>query len=162
MTVVMEAFDGCVLDRSVYPLALAVGRGMVRLGEAMLDVAGLVDHVEAHLPGEGGVPVARLNGVLDAVVGEDRVDPVGNGFEQAFQELPCRLPVSLFYKLGDGELAGAIDGYEQVELVRESQGGQAAAEGAVLSDLRKTILRNMDVYFGALNVPYGVFRIDHF
>lgn len=128
----------------------------------MLDVVGLADHVEAHLPGEGGVPVARLIGELDAVVGQDRVDPVGNSFEQALQELPCPLPVSLFYKQGDGELAGAIDGCEQVELVHESEGGQAAAEGAVLSDLRKTILRYIDVYFGALNVPFKVFRIDDF
>lgn len=116
MIVVMEAFDGCVLDRAVHPLDLAVGPGMVRLGEAMLDVVGLADHVEAHLPREGGVPVAGLICELDAVVGEDRVDPVGNGFEQMLQELPCRLPVSLIYKLGDGELAGAVDGDKQVKL----------------------------------------------
>lgn len=60
MAVAMEAFDGCVLDRSVHPLDLAVGPGMVRLGEAMLEVVGLADHVESHLPREGGVPVTGL------------------------------------------------------------------------------------------------------
>lgn len=117
MTVVMEAFDGSVFDRAVHPLDLPIGPGMVRLGEAMLDVVGLADHVEAHFPREGGVPVARLICELDAVVGEDRLDPVRNGFEQALQELPCGLPVSLFYKLGDGELADAVDGDELLELV---------------------------------------------
>lgn len=35
----------------------------------MLDVVCLADRVEAHLPEEGGIPVARLVGELDSVVG---------------------------------------------------------------------------------------------
>jgi transposase len=55
-------------------------------------------------------------GELDAVVGQDRVDAVGYGFEQMLEELPGRSPVSLVDQLGDRELAGAVDADEQVEL----------------------------------------------
>ena len=33
-----------------------------------------------------------------------------------FQELPRRSPISLVNQLGDGELAGAVDANDQVEL----------------------------------------------
>ena len=38
MAVVVEALDGRVLDGAVHPLDLTVGPGMLRLGQAMLDV----------------------------------------------------------------------------------------------------------------------------
>jgi len=66
---VVEAFDGRLLDGAVHPFDLPVGPWMVRLGEPVLDVVGLADHVEAHLTGPGGVPVAGLLGELDTVVG---------------------------------------------------------------------------------------------
>lgn len=78
VTVVVEAFDGGVLDCPVHPLDLAVGPGMVGLGEAVLDPVRLADRVETHLPGIDGVPVPGLLSELDAVIGQDRVDPVGN------------------------------------------------------------------------------------
>ena len=87
---------------------------MVRFGKPVLDVVRLADHVEAHLARPGGVPVARLLSELDPVVGQDRVDAVGYGFQQVFEELPRRPPVSLVDQLGDGELAGAVDANEQV------------------------------------------------
>jgi len=43
------------------------------------------------------------------------VDPVEYGFEQVFEELPRRSPISLVDQLGDGELVGAVDVDEQVE-----------------------------------------------
>lgn len=48
MTVVMEAFDSCFLDRATLPLDLAIGPGMIGLCQAMLDPVGLADHVETH------------------------------------------------------------------------------------------------------------------
>lgn len=44
------------------------------------------------------------------------MDPVGHGFQQVFQELPGRSPIGLVDQLRDRELAGAVDGDEQVEL----------------------------------------------
>ncbi len=66
MAFVVEAFDGGFFDGAVHPLDLSVGPGVVRLGEAMLEVVCLAAHVEAHLPRPGGVAVARLLGELDA------------------------------------------------------------------------------------------------
>lgn len=116
MTIVVEAFDGCIFDRAVHPLDLPIGPWMVRLGEAVLDVVCLADHVEAHLARPGGVAIARLLGELDAIIGQDRVDTVGHGFQQVIEELPCGSPVGLVDQPGDCELAGSVDGDEQVQL----------------------------------------------
>jgi hypothetical protein len=116
VAIVMEALDGCLFDRAVHPLDLTVGPGMVRLGEPVLDAVGRADHVEAHLPRPGSVTIARLLSELDTIVGQDRVDPVRHGFQQVFKEFSRRSPISLVDQLGDGELAGAVDADEQVEL----------------------------------------------
>jgi len=86
----------------------------------VLNVIGFADHVEAHLARPGGVTVARLLRELDAVVGQDRVDAVGHGFQQKFKELPSRPPISLADELGDRKLTGAVDADEQVELAFDS------------------------------------------
>jgi hypothetical protein len=93
----MEAFDGHLLDRAVHPLDLTVGLGVAWFGEPILDVVRPADHVEAHRTRPGGVTAARLLGKLDAIVGQDRVDPVRHRFQQVFKErrtpfafLPCR------------------------------------------------------------------------
>ena len=116
MALIVEAFDGRFLDGPVHPLDLSVGPRVVRFGEPVLDVVGLADHVEAHLTGPGGVPVAGLLGELDAVVGEDGVNAVRHGFQQVLEEFPRCTPVSLVDQLGDGELARAVDADEQIEL----------------------------------------------
>jgi len=115
----VASFDG-----SVHPLNLAVGPRVVRLCEPVLDIVRLADHVEAHLTRPDGVAIARLLGKLDApfdfaqdrIIGEDRVDPVGYGFQQVFQELPRCPSISLVDELGDCELAGVVNADEQVEL----------------------------------------------
>ncbi len=75
----MEALDSGILDRAVHPLDLAVGPGMVRLCQAVLDPVGVADHVEAHGPGEDRIPVPRLLSELDAVVSEDHMDLIRYG-----------------------------------------------------------------------------------
>ena len=95
MALVMKAFDGRFLNRAVHPLDLTVGPKMVRLGKPVLDVIGFADHVKAHLARPGGVAVAWLLGELNAVVGQDRVNAVGHGFQQVFQELPRCPSISL-------------------------------------------------------------------
>ena len=89
---------------------------MVRLGEPVLNAVCLADHVEAHLARPGGVPVTRLLGELNAIVGQDGVDAIRHGFQQVFEELPRSSPVRLVDQLGDRELAGTVYADEQVEL----------------------------------------------
>jgi hypothetical protein len=45
------------------------------------------DYVEAHRPGVDGVPVPRLLGELDPVVGENRVDLEGYGLREKRQSM---------------------------------------------------------------------------
>jgi hypothetical protein len=112
----MEAFDGRLLDRSVHPLDLSVGPGVTRLREPVLDVDRFADHVEAQLTRPGGITVTRLLGKLDAILGQDRVDPVWHRFQQVFKELPSLSSISLVDELGDREFTRAVDADEQVEL----------------------------------------------
>jgi hypothetical protein len=53
---------------------------------------------------------------LDAVVGQHRVDLVGNGLDQGFQEGRCRRPSRLLDQLNECELAGPIDCHIEVQL----------------------------------------------
>ena len=109
VAIMVEALDGCVLDGAVHPFDLAIRPWVVRLGQSVLDLVCLADHVEAHLPGICGIPVPGLVGELDSVVGQDRVEAVRNHFQQVFQELPRRPPVGLLDQLGDCELARSVD-----------------------------------------------------
>ena len=112
----VEALDGCVLDRPVHPLDLAVRPRVVRLGQPVLDPIGFADHVEAHRPRIDGVPVPGLLGELDAVVGQYGVDLTGNGFEQMLEEFPGSLSISRFNKLSDRKLGSSVDADEEKKL----------------------------------------------
>ncbi len=113
---VIEAFDGRLLDRPVHSLDLTIGPRMVWLGQAVLDPICLADHIEAHLARIRCVPVPGLLGELDAIVGQDRVDAVGNLLEQVLKKFPGCLAIGLFDKLGDRELAGSINAHKEIEL----------------------------------------------
>ena len=68
VSLVVEALDRRVLDCAVHPLNLTIGQRVVGLGQSVLDPVRLADHVEAHGPGVGGIPIAGLLGELDTVV----------------------------------------------------------------------------------------------
>lgn len=116
VVIVVVSLYGCVLDRAVHPLDLAVRPRMVRFGQPVLDAVGLADHVEAHRPGVDGVPVPRLLCELDAVIRQNRVDLIGHGLEHVLQELPGCLSVSSCNELSNDELRCPVDADEQVEL----------------------------------------------
>ena len=115
VVLVVKALDGRFPNHAVHPLDLTVGLRMVRLGKSVLNVICFADHVKGHLARPGGVAVAWLIGELHAVVGQDRVNAVGHGFQQVFQELPRCPSISRVDELSDRELAGAVDADEQVE-----------------------------------------------
>ena len=116
MAVVMVSFHRRVLNRSVHPFDLAVGPRVVGLRQPVLDPVCFAYHIEAHLPGRSSVSVAGLICELNTVVSQDRVDAIGEGLEQIFEELPCSFAVCLVHELRDCKLAGPVNPYEEVEL----------------------------------------------
>ena len=66
------------------------------------------------------VAVSRLLSELDSIVGQNGVDLIGHSLQYAMQELLSGFPVCLLEELGYGELACAINAYEQVELAFSS------------------------------------------
>src|SRR4051794_32359799 len=96
--VVVIAFDGCVLDRAVHSFDLAVGPGMIDLGESVFDTvlaATQSEHVR-HIWRVRPICVSRRQPELDAIIGEHRMDFVGNGFDQGDQEGRCGNAIGLF------------------------------------------------------------------
>ena len=144
MAGIVVAVHGRFLERAVHAFHLTIGPGMVRPGQPVLDavlLAGIAEGVAASGarlltgdPGGRGVLTAALLGAgmgeLDAIVGEQGVDPVGHGLDQGMEEVGRDLACRLLVQLGKGELAGAIDGHEQVEL---------ASLGADLGDIEMEV-----------------------
>ena len=74
MAVVVVAFDGGFLDSPVHPFDLAIGPGMLDLGEPVFDVVLVADPVEDVVE---GIFMVRHVGELDAVIGQHGVDGIG-------------------------------------------------------------------------------------
>lgn len=75
VSIVMVALDGRFLDRAVHALDLAIGLGMLDLGQPMFDAIFLASHVEhmRHVSCRRTVGIARREGELDPIVGEHRI-----------------------------------------------------------------------------------------
>ena len=116
VVVVVEPLDRGVLESAVHSLDLAIGPRIVGFGQSVLNAVRRADHVEANRPGIDGVAVPGLLGELDAVVGQDRVDLAGHGFEHVLKELPSCLSVSSCNELSDNELGCSVDPDEEKEL----------------------------------------------
>lgn len=116
VAVVMEALDGRVLDYAVHSLDLAICPRMVQPGQPVLNPVGFADHVEAYRPGVDGVPIPRLFGKLDAIIGENSMDLIRRSLEHILKELTGRLPVCFVDELRHGKLAHAVDADKQIQL----------------------------------------------
>ena len=140
--VVVEALDGCVLDRAV-PLPgnglpanherdafnLAIRPGMLDLGQPMVDLMLAADAVEEVLE---GVNVPVVVGELDAIVSKHDVEPLRHGGDQISQERGGGRFPGLLVQRDVSELGGAVPsrafsmpcqatgGHEQVELAFRS------------------------------------------
>ena len=88
VAVVVIALDGGFLDGSVHAFDLTVGPGVLDLGQSMLDAVLSATHLEHVRDVSRGrsVSVAGREGELDAVVGKDRMDLVGDCGDQRFEE----------------------------------------------------------------------------
>jgi hypothetical protein len=126
VAVVVVAPDSRFLDRAVHPLDLTIGPGMARLGQAMIDVI-LGTSV---LKGMSAEDLASFHGFFDqrgcrtgvarrgevgAVVGEHGVHLVRRRRDQRAQKVSSDLSCGFLMQLSESDLAGAIDGHEQVE-----------------------------------------------
>ena len=76
MRLVVEAFDGCVLDGAVHAFDLAIRPWVLDLGEPVVDLMFPADPVEDVFE---GIDMPIMVGELDAVIGEDDVEPVRHG-----------------------------------------------------------------------------------
>ena len=121
------AFDGRVLDGAVHSFDLPIGPGMFGLCQPMIDVVLGAGVFEGVRPDElsslqGGLDVRRSRtriawrGEVGSVVGENGVDLVRNGGDQAAQEVRRGAARHLLMQFDEGELRGAIDRDEQIEL----------------------------------------------
>src|SRR5215213_2199847 len=97
---VVEALNGRLLDGAVHPLDLPIRPRVSRLGQAVLHIglgAGEFEGVGAKelLASEHLLELVRHPGVtaglgeMRAVVGENRMHPVGHGRDQGAEEVAC-------------------------------------------------------------------------
>ena len=112
MIVVVEALDGGVLDGAVHPLHLPIGPRVLHLGQTMLDAVLVADAIEDVVE---GVDVAGAVGELDAIVGQNGLDGIGDRRHQIAQELSGLHLTGCGMELGEGEFGGAVDGHEEGE-----------------------------------------------
>ena len=114
----MIPFDCCFLDGSVHAFNLSIRPGVFDPGQPVVDVIFTAAHIE-HV-GEVGcgraIPVTRRQGELDAIVGQDRVDLVGYGCDECFQEGRGGLSVRFLDELDEGEFARAINRDIKIQL----------------------------------------------
>lgn len=114
VVVVVEALDGCIHDGAVHPFDLAIRPWMARLCQAMLNVEigtyrleGMTS--ERHVLGPHGLDVlgcptvtCRI-GEMGAIVGENRMDFIGNGSGQRPEEVARDPTGGVLDQLGKGE-----------------------------------------------------------
>ena len=118
VAVVVVALDGRILDGAVHSLDLPIGPRMIGFGKPMLDAvvpAGAIEGMAAQQRGRS-LTVLRQIGELDAIVGEHRVDRIGNTVDQGLEERAGGLGVRPIDELRKDELRGAVDRHEEVEL----------------------------------------------
>jgi hypothetical protein len=95
---VVEPSHGGVFDGAVHAFDLSIGPRMVEFREAMLDGVLGTGQVKAmgpkqsmireHLPYLANAPAAPRRAELEAVVGQHRVDSIGDALDQG-EENPC-------------------------------------------------------------------------
>jgi len=119
---VVEALDG-----SFHAFDLAVGPGMFRFGQALVNIGLCAGELEGMGAEQLSPPQSELDlrsgraavagrGAMHSVVGEHGVHLVGHGLDQRVEEVG-RPPLSgLLMDLSEGEFRGPVDGDEEVKL----------------------------------------------
>ena len=118
MGAVVILFDGGFFQGTVHPFDLAIGPGVIGLRQAMFNAVLEADPLKGvNTPlGSRAVSVRRQIAKLNAVIGQYRVDGIRDGRNQVLQKGDGRFTRSPITQFGIGELAGAVNGHEQVQL----------------------------------------------
>ena len=107
---VVVAFDGGLFDGAVHALDLTVGPRVRDLCQTMLDPVFIANTVK-------DVPTGRFVhftvGELNAVIGEDGVDLVGQRLDNIAKETGCNHLPGFLVQFDIGELRSAVDCDEQ-------------------------------------------------
>jgi hypothetical protein len=114
----VEGPHGGVLDGTVHSLGLAVGPGVIGFGELVGDgvlAADAIEDVQAVLRGRTRAFVGTV-GKRGAVVGQDGMELVAEGGDNAAQERGAGQHRGARVQLDVGKLRDAIDGEEHVHL----------------------------------------------
>lgn len=150
----MEGFDGRLFDRPDHSLGLAVGPRMIGFGEAMLDAVALAGAAKDVADPGLRDPLISIN-ELDAVVGQDGMDPVGHGLDQHLEEGGSSQLGYPAVDAGKDELRGAIHCNEQEAFPAfVAQFGNVDVEIADLVILE--LLRLLPVGFGQAADPVAL------
>jgi hypothetical protein len=90
---------------------------MIGLCEAVLDIVVSADIAErvAHEASGWPVPVLGQWRELDAIIGQDRMDAIGNNIDQCLKECPCSHGCCPILQTHEGKLAGPVYGDERFE-----------------------------------------------
>ena len=113
MAIVMIAFNGCVLDGPIHSLDLAIGPGMLDLGEPVLNAMFKANPIKDMLEGEA---LLLLIGKLNAVVRQHNMNGIGNGSNEITQKLRGQHFTCLRMNFDVDKLAGSINGNKEIEL----------------------------------------------
>src|SRR5271166_3315615 len=127
VAVVVIASDRSFFERAVHALNLAVGPGMLRLCEPVIDVIAGADEFEPVGPEEfsgsdcafdlgHGRAACSWGCEVKAVVCQDGVDFVWDGCDQIPQKACGYGPCCFFMQLREGEFGCAVYGHEEVKL----------------------------------------------
>ena len=113
MAIVMIAFNGCVLDGPIHSLDLAIGPGMLDLGEPVLNAMFKANPIKDMLEGEA---LLLLIGKLNAVVRQHNMNGIGNVSNEITQKLRGQHFTCLRMNFDVDKLAGSINGNKEIEL----------------------------------------------
>ena len=127
VVVVVIAMNGGLFDCAVHAFDLAIGPGMLDLGQPMINVVSGASTFECVTPEQLSFRSHLLDvhrcptltswiSKLNAVVSENRVDGVGYSSNKIVQELLRDGSCSPLVKFNIGKLAGSVDGHEEMEL----------------------------------------------
>ena len=128
MVVLGKAFDGRILDGAVHAFGLAIGPGIgpgvPDLGQPMFDAVFFTAHVKhiGHPCRCGAVGVTSRKAELDPIVGEDRVDLVGNRLDQGHAKSRGSGSRRFGLQPNQGEFACPINANEEIKRISEKCG----------------------------------------
>ena len=156
VVVVVETFDGRLLDGAVHAFDLAIRPRVLGFGCAVLDAEGGAGIFEGMRPdgfalceGFGNQLCCRSastrRGEMGAVIGQHDADPVRHGFNKVLEKVGGGSAQGLAMKFDEGEFACPINGNEEIEpAFRRLHLGNVPSRGLKPNHCRATDVEKAD------------------